>query len=479
MAFAIISLKSANNNPYFRLDTSLLEQHRISNILKNLREHGLEITTLNELGFQVWNPPRMAMKRLRLSKTGLKTLFVGVGIAKKISINLSKIEIGYVPNENYLISEGYILAPETGEPACGYVFEGAIDALHSYYDDKPPLAATHNLFRVTCESCRKELKRYIALLLNTSIGLSIIGFAKYGALQPHYRADILAKTPIPLLERGKHSELLNKALDHEAKAWRAYFKAMKIVEEYLRVNVEQLSGTSSYKEMSVYGRLDSKFYVYLNALRRLPKAQILRANELFDIKLGTAPRSREYKSLERGEPYVSYDAIDDSGFIDEELFYRLPNPPRTTARARRLSIPITSVAHSIEGIGKVGILYPHDNMLCMTGLAILNPSTAKLRSAAQKIGCLKEKTAEELMLYTFAILKSRLMRRVMQSLTYGLTAQISKKDIESLPIPIIKDLLYSNVTSLVKEFIENMYKANALKRQSITELENYILRLLG
>ena len=200
---------------------------------------------------------------------------------------------------------------------------------------------------------------------------------------------------------------------------------------------------------------------------------------MFDVKLGTAPRSREYKSLERGEPYVSYDAIDDSGFIDEELFYRLPNPPRTTARARKLSILITSVAHSIEGIGKVGILYPYGNMLCMTGLAILNPSTAKLRSAAQKIGCLKEKTVEELMLYTFAILKSRLMRRVMQSLTYGLTAQISKKDIENLPIPLIKDLLDSNVTSSVKEFIENMYKANALKRQAITELENYILRLLG
>jgi len=472
MAFAIISLKSANNNPYFRLDASLQEQHRISNILKNLREYGLEITTLNELGFQVWNPSRMAMKRLRLSKTGLKTLFVGVGIAKKISINLSKIKIGYVPNENYLISEGYILVPETGEPACGYVFEGSIDVLHSYYDDKSPLAATHNLYRITCESCRKELKRYIALLLNTNLGTSIIKFAKYGALQPHYRGDILAKMPIPLLERGKHSELLDKALDHEVKAWRAYFRAMRTMEEYIGVNVEQLTGISSYKEMSVYGRFDSKFYIYLSTLRRLSGASILKACELFDVNLGTAPRSREYKSSSRqGEPYVSYDAIDDSGFVDEELFYTLPSPPRTVARARKFSLLITAVAHSAEGIGKVGIMYPYSNMLCMAGLAILNPSSTKLRNVTQKIDYLKEKNVEELALYAFAILKSQLMRNVMESLTYGLTAQISKKDVENLPIPLIKDLLNSDVPLLIKEFIENMYTANKLKKKAVAELE--------
>jgi len=254
---------------------------------------------------------------------------------------------------------------------------------------------------------------------------------------------------------------------------------MRIVEEYIGVNVEQLAGISSYKEMSIYGRLDSKFYIYLSTLRRLSGASILKACDLFDVNLGTAPRSREYKSSSRqGERYVSYDAIDDSGFVDEELFYTLPSPPRTVARARKFSLLITAVAHSAEGIGKVGIMYPYSNMLCMAGLAILNPSSTKLRNVTQKIDYLKEKNVEELALYAFAILKSQLMRNVMKSLTYGLTAQISKKDVENLPIPLIKDLLSSDVPLLMKEFIENMYTANRLKKMAITELETSISKLL-
>ena len=463
MAFAIISLKSANNNPYFRLDASLLEQHRISNILKNLREHGLEFATLNELGFQVWNPPRMAMKKLRLSKTGLKTLFVGVGIAKKISINLSKIEIGYVPNENYLISEGYILAPETGEPACGYVFEGAIDALHSYYDDKLPLAATHNLFRITCESCREELKGYIALLLNTSIGLSIIGFAKYGALQPHYRADILAKTPLPLLERGKHCELLNKALDHEAKAWRSYFKAMKIVEEYLNVRDIGLTSISSLKIMKDIGRIDATMHILLSGIiSRLGRGNIHYINKLYDVISGTAPSSRKYERPCKGQKYISTKSIDESGYIDEESFYCYPGELRTRNLAKRSSLVVLKNAHTVEALGKMGIVYPYDNMPAISDLYILN---------------LKHNIENDVSFYIIALSKTKFFKHMIQSLAYGLTAHIKAEDLARVPIPFINQ--WKNVARCMKEFVENMYQANALKRQAIAELENYILELVS
>jgi len=462
MTFAIISLKSANN-PYFRLDTSLLEQHRISNILKNLREHGLEFATLNELGFQVWNPSRMAMKKLRLSKTGLKTLFVGVGIAKKISINLSKIEIGYIPNENYLISEGYILVPETGEPACGYVFEGAIDTLHLYHDDKPPLAATHNLFRVTCESCKKEIKRYIALLLNTSIGLSIIGFAKYGALQPHYRADILAKTPIPLLERGKHSELLNKALDHEAKAWRAYFKAMKIVEEYFGKSEELITSVAKVKDVHNISqfRLDPSRLLAFDAISRLVKeysGRICRISDIFHVHTSGVPREKKYKVKKGQYPLISIDSIDESGLIDYEKIYYI-------TRTRRTLYPKGSILLVKDGasIGKVSVL-PYDAYV-MQGIATLVP---------------KLDIEKLIKYYILALLKTKFYKKIIEALGYGATVQysITKDELESLEIPIIEEIV-DKVSKDMKEFIENMYRADDLKRKAISELESHILRLVS
>ena len=469
------------NINYIKLNPlSILSITRYTELLATLIDKGFEVIRLSkDHGFEVIQTPRFAWEKFRRTYPKHDTMVYGAGSLWKLSTHPLKGVLSPKPKEVYLVEDTTLLITRTGRINVSGLFLKEHNQLITELLVVEHTAFTEDLLRVINDD--KEILKYLITFFNSNFGHDLSNIAWFGALQPHLDPKIIEKIPIPLAPvnlRNKIVSLLTSAYELEIKAWRAYFKAMKIVEDYLGADVEQLSGTSSYKEVSAYGRLDSKFYVYLNALRRLSEAQILRTNELFDVKLGTAPRSREYKSLERGEPYVSYDAIDDSGFIDEELFYRLPNPPRTTARARKFSILITSVAHSIEGIGKVGILYSYDNMLCMTGLAILNPSSTKLRSVAQKIGYLKEKTVEEFMLYAFAVLKSRLMRKVMQSLTYGLTAQISKKDIENLPIPLIKDLLNSDVISSVKEFVENLYQANVLKRQAIMELENYILRLL-
>jgi len=461
MSSTTVSLKSANNNPYFRLDASLIEQCMMSNILNKLGGYGLDFTTLSELGFRVWSPPRMAMKKLRLSKSGLRTLFAGVGIAKKMSINLSKIEIGYVPNEDYLVNEGYILVPETGEPACGYVFEGAIDALHSYYDDEPPLAATHNLFRITCESCGKELKRYIALLLNTSIGISIMKFAKYGALQPHYRADILARAPIPLLEKYKNCELLNKALDHEVKAWKAYFRTMKIIEEYFGEALTKICGTSRLTIVKNTRRLDGSGLLAINLLGELAEqfGKTTKLHDTFDIKSGNVPRYKKYKGVV-GTPYITIDSIDDSGIIDYEKIAFIPEEKCERLFTMTNNRDILLVKDGIGSLGKIAIVSGKHPV--MSGIFILRHKGIE----------------DELLYYIAAILKTSLYGKIMEMLSYGTTGQISltKHDIENILIPILDN--YREIGSLFKKFVENLYEANTLKKQIIEELNNYFLKLI-
>ncbi len=488
MTIRVIRFRSLLEN-YRRLNISHIKLNPLS-VLSAVRYNELLATLINErfevihlsrdYEFEVIQVPRLAWKKVRRSGQKADTVAYGAGALWKLSVHPLKGTITPFPSETYEALDETLLLTRTGRiGVCSFVPNKFTDVVKESFN-KEHIIYTEHILRVIHKN--KDLLKYFVVLFNSLIGRLLSNVAWYGALQPELDRKVVEQIPIPVAPvhiRNKVIEPLNSAYELEVKAWRAYFKAMKIVEEYLGADAEPISGTSSYREIKAYGRLDSKFYVYLNALRRWSSAQILEANELFDVKLGTAPRSREYKSLKQGEPYVSYDAIDDSGFVDEELFYKLPNPPRTTARARKFSILITSVAHSIEGIGKVGVLYPYDNMLCMTGLAILNPSSTKLRNLAQKINYLKEKTVEEFMLYAFAVLKSQLMRRVMQSLTYGLTAQISKKDIENLPVPLIKDLLDSDVISSVKVFIENMYQANVLKRQAIMELENHVLKLLG
>jgi len=467
---------------YIKLNPiSIFSIMRYTKLLATLVNKGFEIINLSkEHGFEVLQVPRFAWEKFRRTHHEYNSIVYGAGSIWKLSVHPLKGILSPQPREVYLVEDTTLLITRTGEINVSGLFLREHNHLITKYLNVEHTAFTEHLLRIMSNDI--ELLKYMVTFLNSDFGRDLSNIAWFGTLQPQLDPKIIVKVPIPLPPanlRSKIADYLTSAYMQEIKAWRAYFKAMKTVEEYISVNVEPLIGVSSFKEISEYGRLDSKYYIYLSFLRHLSRASILKVHELFDVKLCTAPRSRKYKySPRQGEPYVSYDAIDDSGFVDEELFYTLPNPPKTATRARKFSLLITAVAHSVEGIGKVGILYPYDNMLCMAGLAILNPSSTKLRNVAQKIDYLNEKNIEELMLYTFAILKSQLMRNVMKSLTYGLTAQISKKDVENLPIPLVKDLLSSDVPLLMKEFIENMYTANRLKKMAITELETSISKFL-
>lgn len=458
----LASSKLTNTSPYFRLDSSLIEQQILTTILKKLKEHGIELASLEELGFNVWAPPRMAMKKLRMSRTGLKTLFIGVGIAKKVSINLAKVEIGYVPNDSYLIEEGYVLIPETGEPACGYVFKGALEALHSYYEDNPPLAATHNLFRITCKSCPSELKLYIALLLNTNIGITIMRYTKYGALQPHYRGDILSKTQIPLL-KGKHVELISNALSREAKAWRAYFKAMKIVEEYigkterLTTSIVRVKGLHNIS----YLRLDPSRLLAFSMVSRLVEeheGKMHRISDMFQVYTAGIPREKKYKIKVGQYPLITIDSIDESGIIDYEKIYYITKTKGTPWTRGSLLLVKDGAS-----IGKIGIL-PYDAYV-MQGIATLIP---------------KPGTKEQLKYYIFALLKTRFYKKIIESLGYGATVQysITKDELESLEVPVVEEIV-DEVSKNVKEFIGNIYEADELKRKALSELESCILKLIS
>jgi len=451
----------------FRLDsTYILNYNMYKSIIYCLKQSGIDVIKISEYA-----------KRSKEKAYG-KTATILIKSLWKTSIHPLKIELRMHGNR-LRCYELDIVGVATGLGSIG-----KISIVPRYFIEiiKEPIATTTDLFVLRPRENNKEIAYYIVALLNTNIGSIITNMLTYGSTgQLHLDIKWLENIEIPLIDfKINVIEKMKKAIEnYEAKAWQAYFKVMKIIEKYLGTFRIRLTNISTFREFTQYGRLDSKFYIYLNALRNIQSVKIISAKELFDIKLGTAPRSRKYKLIRKGEPYISYDSIDDTGLIDENLFYRIPILSKTKARARKYGILITSVAHSIEGIGKVGIVFPYDNILCMTGLAILNPSKQKMSELSRKIEYLKEKTLEEIMLYTFLVLKSRPMKKVIQSLTYGLTAQISKKDLENLPIPIIKDLLDSEAITLIREFLELMIKADQLKKQVIISLENELLKIIN
>jgi len=456
--------------PYLKLNTlsimSVYSYGKLFTTLKKSKEWDF-IRIDSDYGFEVYYPSRVAWRKLRRQGKLLDVLVYGAGAIKNFTIHPLKGNISPIPSEDYLVDENTVLAVRTGEiTKSGIVPTGFKKLIKMSYGTKD-VAFTEDLIRIKHNN--EDTRLYTILFLNTELGKHISKIAYYGALQPHLDENILKSIPIPIPnDFNKIKDILTKfsnALTCEIRAWEAYFKAMKIVEEYLPPTILEKTTTSvaSFKDFKNYGRLDSKFYLGLTMLEKVAKGNVIPANKLFNVVLGTAPRSREYKNREEGLPYISYESIDDSGYTDDNLFYRVPKS-NSRAKAKRGSVIITTVAHSIEGIGKVGILYPHDDVLAMTGLAILNPK-------------LKDERNEELCFYTFGVLKSSLMRKFLQSLTYGLTAQIAKPDVERIPIPVINEI-FSDVAKNMRNFIENIHKANKIKRETIKMLEAELNRAL-
>jgi len=465
--------------------SSLVRVERFSKTLKG--EYGLRFDPLHILNYEGYTTLLNELKREgvcivkfsdilkgRIENITGKTATILIRSLWKASIHPLKIQLRE-SGRRLKCDEQDVVFVATGLGSIGKV------SIVPHYITKivnVPIATTPDLFILHPHSDRLNIPYYITALANTRFGRIMINMLTYGSTgQLHLDTRWLEKVKIPIVDSWRHiASVMRNAIEYyEAKAWSAYFRAMKVIEEYLNMPPIEHTGFSTLKDFVFFGRLDPKFFIHINVLKRLPSVKIVPAKKLFDVKLGTAPRSRRYK-IEKGEAYISYDAIDESGIIDEDLFYRLPKPPKRTTRASKYSVLITSVAHGIEGIGKVGIVFPHSNILCMAGLAVFNPSQHKIGKICHEIACIEGRSLREIMLYTFAALKSRLMKRIMQSLTYGLTAQISKKDLENLPIPIIENILNSEVPAQIEDFLKNMIEADKLKKQAIKALESDIFK---
>jgi hypothetical protein len=284
-------------------------------------------------------------------------------------------------------------------------------------------------------------------------------------VKPEINPEILKQTKLPRLDTTEEkwiSETLKNALEkYEHKAWSAYMTADAITEMNLRAPTgsEFFSADVSFTKFKETGRLDPKFLLthkMLESFERKGETRTVQIKDWFNVEMGTAPRNRKYRFL-AGVPYVTFESIERSGIIDPSKFYHIPRDelPSKMPYVKKNALLITCVAHDIRGIGKVGIASSFKGIPAMNGLAILNP-----RVDADPF-------------YALAVLKSRLMKGVVQNLTYGLTAQVRKNDIEEMRLPIINSIR-EKVSEMIKTFLSNLYHARKLKREAVLRLESEI-----
>ena len=450
LASKMLFNKILNSEFGFRLDSSYILNYTTYNkITSTLKQLGIDIVKLS--------------KFTKVRKKGIsgKTATILIRSLWKASIHPLKIEVR-THGSRFLCKELDIIGVATGLGSIG-----KFSIVPKYLSEiiEQPLATTADLIILEPIPNEKRGTYYIVTLLNTRIGRVISSMLTYGSTgQLHLDAKWLEDIKIPIIDNyGDIIKDMESAIeDYEAKAWKAYFKAIKIVEEYLSAKDVSLAGTSSLKIMEQTGRIDATMHILLALVSRLGKGNICHIGELYDILSGTAPSSREYKKPCEGQKYISTKSIDESGYIDEEGFYCYPGRLRTRNLAKRGSLVTLKNAHSVEALGKTGIVYPYDNVPAISDLYILNP---------------KPSIDEDISFYTIALSKTKLFKRMVQSLAYGLTAHIKAEDLARIPIPFIDQ--WKEVARYMKEFIENMYQANVLKIQAIMELENQILKLLG
>lgn len=284
---------------------------------------------------------------------------------------------------------------------------------------------------------KDEYIQYLDAFLNTSLGQVILELSKYGTTNQHIDLQIFIKQYVPLILVNKIAKLLESSIEeYEAKAWRAYFKAMKIVEEYLKIEDIGLTGISTMKIMRNVGRIDAAIHLLLSSMAsKIGEENIHYIGKFYDIISGTAPSSRKYEEFCKGQKYISTKSIDESGYIDDESFYCYPGQLKTRSFAKKGSLVILKNAHTVEALGKVGVVYPYDNVSVISDLYILNP---------------KLSIDEGVSFYINALSKTKLFKQIIQLLAYGLTAHIRAEDLAKMPIPFIEQ--WEEVAKYMKEF---------------------------
>jgi len=443
--------------PLLRLDSTYLLNLKVySYIVQQAENNKIDVFSIEGIG---------KLRKGQEKIGGVKALGIMVKSIAKLTIHPLKLEVKSV-SQSSLVNPCNIAIISTGIGSIGR--SGIVPRffhklIEDFFDEKLPVSVTQHVVRFELE--REDVSPYyIIALLNSFYGRMLIeGIATYGATgQLEVHIPILSKLKVPIVDiQNKVAETIMEALEeYESKAWRAYFKAMKIVEEYLgKVNLT-IAGTAKLETVKMVNRIDSSVllaYSVLAEIAKLLKAFTKTLGELFTIIPGNVPWSSEYIG-KTGVPYIGINAIDDSGIVDEEkLDYMSPSLLKPSFR-RAKSGEVLLVKDGSKA-GKAGMV--NEPLFVRQGICILKPRYSENDSY-----------------YILSILKSKLYQQVFRLLTYG-SAQphLSSKTIEELPIILLESR--NEIAINMKEFVENMYRANARKKQAIMELENYILKLLS
>jgi hypothetical protein len=446
--------KILNSEFNFRLNSSYVLNYTLYiKILDALKKAGVVVEKASGL---------IKVRRERVSEA-ITTATILIKSLWKASIHPLKLELR-THGSRYQCKELDIIGVATGLGSIG-----KFSVVPKYLKEivGKPLATTGDLVILELKPDRSsEDSYYMVTLLNTKLGKLVADMLTYGSTgQLHLDVKHLGRVYIPVIDNYKSvADNMKIAVEeYESKAWRAYFNAMKIVEEYFDIKNLKLTSITSFRIMRLVGRIDATMHILLSDIMLRPSKEGARyLGELYDIISGTAPSSRVYEKPCRGQKYISTKSIDESGYVDDENFYCYPGQLKTRNLAKNGSLVLLKNAHTVEALGKVGIVYPYNDLPAISDLYILNP---------------KNLVDKEISFYITTLLKTKLFKYIMQSLAYGLTAHIRAEDLAKVPIPFINQ--WKEVAKYMKEFVENMYQANILKKQAVMELENYILKLLS
>jgi hypothetical protein len=448
--------------PLFRLDPSfIISFGNYVHELEKFKQLTAEVWPLKKLAHVV-PMARFASRRLRLEKRGQKAFVLSARSIKPLAVVPIDAGISYVPSKKYLLDPSTILFTETGSKIENVAIlpKYLKDLIKTTYEKELPIAATHHLIRGVVNSDIPPC--YLAAFFNTKFGKLLIKISTYGSVKPEINPEILKQTKI--LRFKDQEERISETIEtahskYESEAWKAYLTNTALVERCLHLSNESafFSANVNLHEFKDVRRLDPKYLIVTKAIKRFAKkigGGAVNVEDWFDVWKGTAPMRRDYR-YKQGDPYVTSQSISKTGLLDDADFYHLPKDEQSGKehRATKESLLLTSDAHDIRGIGKVGIVYPYDDLLVMSGLAVLKP-----KSGANSF-------------YAFAMLKSTLLGSAIRASAYGLTAHLTKESIEKLPIPVL-DWTRDDITKMVKTFLDNLYQARKFKRQAISDLES-------
>jgi len=445
--------KVLNSEFNFRLDSSYVLNYTLYiRLLDALKKAGVVVEKASGL---------IKIRRERVGEA-VTTATILIKSLWKASIHPLKLELR-TQEGRYQCEELDIIGVATGLGSIG-----KFSVVPKYLKEivEKPLATTGDLVVLELKPDRpSEDSYYMVTLLNTKFGKLVADTLTYGSTgQLHLDVKHLERVYIPVIDSYKSvADNMKIAVEeYESRAWRAYFNAMKIVEEYLGKPEELVFSVVRARdiEKTIRFRIDPSRLLILGVVSKLISkygGRVHKASDLLEVHTTGVPREKRYKVKEGQHPLITIDSIDESGIIDDEKIYYITGKKRPYPKGSILLVKDGA------SIGKTGIL-PYDAYV-MQGIATL---------------ICRPNVDESLKYYVFATLKSSLYKRVIEALGYGATVQysITKDEIESLEIPVIEEIA-KDVSRYMKEFVENMYQANVLKKQAVMELENYILRLIS